>query len=177
MMLDDFSLIISTARGNEQNACSEAWYLLGELGDRESKVDRTNVVGLVVAKTKLEPIQVVKKLKTILQERPWEFRYVLKVTPIEHVVPADLEKLAEIAKKLEGKIDKNEKYRITVEKRHSPLSSKEIIEAMAAGIGRKVDLTEPDRIVLVQVIGKLAGLAVITEEDILSVEREKRGAK
>ena len=48
---------------------------------------------------------------------------------------------------------------------------------MAAGIGRKVDLTEPDRIVLVQVIGKLAGLAVITEEDILSVEREKRITK
>ena len=33
MVLKDFNLLVTTARGNEEDACSEIWYLLGEIGD------------------------------------------------------------------------------------------------------------------------------------------------
>jgi tRNA acetyltransferase TAN1 len=51
-----------------------------------------------------------------------------------------------------------------------------IIDAIAKRIERKVDLDNPDKIVLVEVIGQLAGLSLISSNDILSIEREKRKA-
>jgi len=50
-LLRDFNLLVTTARGNEENACSEVWYLLGEIGDRAAVVDKTGVMGLIAAKT------------------------------------------------------------------------------------------------------------------------------
>jgi tRNA acetyltransferase TAN1 len=175
-MLNDFNLIISTSRGNERNACSEMWYLLGEVGDRGSTIETTPVIGLVVAKTKLDPVKAVLDLRALLKERPWEFKYTLKVVPIQKVVEAKMSAIEQTALELAGSIEQKEKFRITVEKRHTDLSSKTIIDTVAKGIERTVDLETPDRILLIEVLGDLAGLALIETEDVLSVEREKRVA-
>ncbi len=90
-MLNDFNLLVSSARGNEREANSELWYLVGELGDRSVKTDYTPVSGLTVAKTELNPVRVVADLRSILKERPWEFRYILKVKPVKKVVPCEFE--------------------------------------------------------------------------------------
>jgi tRNA acetyltransferase TAN1 len=173
-LLDDFNLVISTSRGNERNTCSEMWYLLGEVGDRASTIETTSVIGLVVAKTKLDPIRAIRDLRALLKERPWEFKYTLKLVPVQKVVEAQLEKIEQVALELATRIGQKEKFRITVEKRHTDLSSRTIIDTVAKGIERTVDLDSPDRILLIEVIGQLAGVALIEPEDILSVEREKR---
>ncbi len=175
-MLNDFNVIISTSRGNERNTCSEMWYLLGEVGDRGSTIETTSVIGLVVAKTKLEPIKAIRDLRVLLKERPWEFKYTLKLVPIQKIVEASLDAIEGGAVALAEGIGKEEKFRVTVEKRHTGLSSKTIIDKIAKRIERTVSLETPDKVVLVEVIGELAGLALITPEDVLSVEREKRKA-
>lgn len=175
-MLNDFNLVISTSRGNEKNTCSEMWYLLGEVGDRGSFIETTGVIGLVVAKTKLDPIKAIKDLRGLLKERPWEFKYTLKLVPIQKVVEAQLAQLQEAAVALANGIAPQEKFRITVEKRHTDLSSKTIIDTVAKRIERTVNLDSPDKIILVEVIGQLAGVALITPEDVLSIEKAKRTA-
>lgn len=173
-MLKDFNLLVSTSRGNETNTCSEMWYLLGETGDRTSVVERTQVIGLVIARTKIDPIVAVERLRSLLHERPWEFRYTLKVTPIIGVVPSDPKNIEDFAAKLAESIGKNEKYRVTVEKRRTSISSRALIEAIAKRIDRKVDLDTPDKVLLVQILGELTGVSVVPPDRILSVEREKR---
>lgn len=175
-MLNDFNLVISTSRGNERNTCSEMWYLLGEVGDRGSNIETTSVIGLVVAKTKLDPIKAIQDLRTLLKERPWEFKYTLKLFPIQKVVEARLEEIEKAAVTLAEGIAKEEKFRITVEKRHTDLSRTTIIDTIAKRIERTVDLDSPDKILLVEVIGELAGVALITPKDVLSIEKEKRTA-
>jgi tRNA acetyltransferase TAN1 len=175
-LLNDFNLVISTSRGNERNTCSEMWYLLGEVGDRGSSIETTSVIGLVVAKTKLDPIKVIRDLRALLKERPWEFKYTLKLFPIQKVVDAQLEEIEKAAAILAEGIAKEEKFRITVEKRHTDLSRTAIIDTIAKRIERTVDLDSPDKILLVEVIGELAGVALITPQDVLSIEREKRTA-
>ena len=49
-----------------------------------------------------------------------------------------------------------------------------MIDAVAERIDREVDLDEPDKIVLIQIVGEITGLSVIPPDKILSVEREKR---
>jgi len=173
-LLNDFNLVVSTSRGNERNTCSEMWYVLGEVGDRGSTVEPTPAIGLVVAKTKLEPIKAVHDLRALLKERPWEFKYTLKLVPIQSVSEAKLDTIQTAAIAMAEKIGSKESFRITVEKRHTGLSSKTIIDTIAKKIDRKVNLENPDKIIMIDVIGELAGLALIKTDDVLSVEREKR---
>ena len=173
-MLNDFNLIISTSRGNERNTCSEMWYLLGEVGDRGSNIETTGVIGLVVATTKLNGIKAIHDLRLLLKERPWEFKYTLKLVPIQRVVEAKLEIIQEAAVDLAVGIKEKEAFRITVEKRHTDLKSKDIIDTVAKRIERTVNLEHPDKVLLIEIIGERAGLALITTDDVLSVEREKR---
>ncbi len=173
-MLRDFNLLISTSRRNERNACSEMWYLLGEIGDKSSETETTGIIGLTVAKTSLDPKQAVRKLRKVLREKPWEVKYILKIVPIESVVPATIEDLEKAGIELSKGIGEGEKFRVTVEKRRSNLSSHEIIDAVAKNVDRKVDLENPDKVVLIEVIGDKAGLSLLEPEDILSVEKERR---
>ena len=99
--------------------------------------------------------------REMAEERPWEFRYVLKVTPIEIVVPTNLEEIKEAVTKLKDKISPQETFRVTVNKRATTLSSMEIIEAAASIIDRKVNLKNPDRIVQIEVLGQKAGVSII----------------
>jgi len=172
-MLRDFNLLATTSRGNEGDACSELWYLLGEIGDSAPTVDKTGVAGLIVAKTAFIPFEVVEKLRKILRERPYEFRYTLRIIPIDQVVRTDLGEIQRVATELSSKIGENETFRVTVEKRFTEMSSRDIIEAVAANIERKVDLSKPDKIMLIEVVGGLTGISVIKPEDILSVMKEK----
>jgi len=173
MVMEDFNLLISTSRGNENNACSEIWFLLGELGDRESLVDRTEVSGLIVAKTNLDPFKAVEGLRNLLKERPWEFRYILKVLPIEIVARTRIDEIKKAVAKLHHKILENETFRVTVEKRHSNISTRDLIEVAVENLDRKVDLSNPDKIILIEVLGRLTGISVIKPNDILSVTKEK----
>jgi len=150
------------------------WYLLGEVGDRGSTVEPTPAIGLVVAKTKLESTKAVHDLRELLKERPWEFKYTLKLVPIQSVSEAKLDTIQSSALALAQKISEKETFRVTVEKRHTGLSSKTIIDTIAKKVDRKVKLENPDRIIMIDVIGDLVGIALVRPDDILSVEREKR---
>ena len=174
MIVDDFNLLVTTAKGSEEDACSEIWFLIGEMGDREVKVDKTGIRGLIAAKSALDPFTVINNLRDVLNERPYEFRYTYRVIPIEKVVRTDLDEIKQAVVELASKITENETFRITVEKRFSTIQTKDIIEAAAANIQRKVDLTKPDRIILIEVVGGSTGISVIRPEDILSVAKERK---
>lgn len=172
-MLRDFNLLATTSRGNERDACSELWYLLGEIGDSAPDVEKTGVSGLIAAKTAFNPFGVIEKLRRILLERPYEFRYTLRIIPIEKVVCTDLGEIQCVATELSSKIGENETFRVTVEKRFTAMPSRNIIEEVAANIERKVDLSKPDKILLIEVIGGLTGISVIKPDDVISIMKEK----
>ena len=173
-MLRNFNLLITTARGNEEEASSEIWYLLGEIGDTAAKVEKTGISGVIAAKTAFEPLEVIEKLRGLLKERPYEFRYSFRIIPIEKVVRTDLGEIRNVVTELAAaKIKENETFRITVEKRFTTTSTKDLIEAAATNIERKVDLNKPNKIVLVEVVGGLSGVSVIKPTDILLAAKER----
>jgi len=171
--LRDFNLLATTSRGNEDEACSELWYLLGQVGDSAPTVNKTGVAGLIAAKTAFNPFEVIAKFREILHERPYEFRYIFRAIPIEKVVRTDLGEIKRVAREFSSKIGENETFRVTVEKRFTETSTKDIIEAAATEIERKVDLNNPNKILLIEVIGGLTGISLIKPDDILSAMKEK----
>jgi tRNA acetyltransferase TAN1 len=52
------------------------------------------------------------------------------------------------------------------------VSTRDIVEAAAVNIERRVDLSNPNKIVLIEVVGGLTGVSVVKAEDILSIMKE-----
>ena len=173
-MINGFNLIATTSRGNERPMINEMLYLLkDELGDAEAQAAKTKIRGLIVAKTTLNPVDVIEKFYAVLKERPYEFRYALRILPIELVVQTDLEEIKKATVELARKISENETFRVTLEKRFTTLHTKDLIEAAAGDIKNQVNLEKPDRILLVEVLGALTGLSLLKPSDILAVVKEK----
>ncbi|MCL2288466.1 MAG: THUMP domain-containing protein [Candidatus Bathyarchaeota archaeon] len=173
-MLKDFNLIVSTARGNERVMINEILFLLKEqLGDKEAVAGKTVIRGVVVAKTSLDPYGTIEKLYNILCERPYEFRFALRIIPIERVVSTDLETITHEALKLAARISEDETYRITIEKRFTTLHTADIISAIGAKVQRKADMKNPNKILLIEIMGTVTGISLIKPKEVISVMKEK----
>ena len=173
-MISDFNLLATTSRGNERQMCNEMLYLLKEeIGDPAPTAAKTGVRGLIAAKTTLDPCTVIAKFRAILQERPYEFRYALRIIPIEKVVRTDLDEIKRVATEFAAEIGENETFRVSVEKRFTTIHSRDFIEAAATSIQRKANLDNPDKVLLIEVIGGLTGMSLIKPSDILAVLKEK----
>jgi tRNA acetyltransferase TAN1 len=173
-MLNDFNLLATTQRGNERAMANELYFLLkDQLGDAEAQTSKTKIRGLIVAKTSLDPYVTMEKLRGILQERPYEFRYALRIVPIERVVPTDLQEIKKVSLELAQRIGEEETFRVTVEKRFTALHSKDIIEAAASEIKRKANLENPDKILQIEVLGALTGISLLKPNDVILVLKEK----
>ena len=173
-MIDDFNLLATTMRGNERSMCNELLYMLKEeLGDVQAQTAKTKIRGLIVGKTSLDPVEVVGKFRNILTERPYEFRYALRIVPIQIVVRTDLSEIKKSTQELASKIGENQSFRVTVEKRFTEFHSKDIIEAAAGDLNRRVDLKNPDWILQIEILGRLTGISLLKPNDVLAVVKEK----
>jgi tRNA acetyltransferase TAN1 len=128
----------------------------------------------VLGYTKLDPFKIVKALRELVKNEPWQIRYVLRLLPIEVVVYTESENIKNAAKKLALKIQSGNTFRITVERRHTLINSSDIISTIAKEIDNKVDLENPDWVVLVQVVGRQTGISVIKPNQIFRSVVEKR---
>ncbi len=160
------NFIATTHRRGERQAASELYALLVELGDENPKLQISDVSGLIMGHTTLDPVEVSRKIREMVKRDPWSIRRVLRFIPIERECKADLDSIEAAAKELVGKIEEGASFKVVVEKRHSPLSSRDIIFRVAELVKRKVDLENPDWIVLVEIVGEWAGVSVIRPEDI-----------
>lgn len=113
-------------------------------------------------------------LVELLKVESWRFKDVLRVLPIEKVVEADIDIMRRCARQISERIQPLQTFRVTVEKRHSTLSSTDLILGLASEIDRRVDLSNPDWIVLVEVIQNIAGLSVIKPYHVFSLVVEMR---
>jgi len=173
-LLKDFNLLATTSRGNERQMCYELSYLLKEeLGDPTPVVGKTGIRGLVAAKTAFNPCEVIEKFRTILQERPYEFRYALRIIPIETVIHTDMEEIKNAATELIKRLGESETFRVTVEKRFTNIHSRALIEAVATNVTNQVDLEKPDKVLLIEVLGGFTGVSLLKPSNIISVQKEK----
>ena len=168
------NLIITCARHLEEDTEEELRDILDELGDSEIEVSISDMSGILTAQTKLDPIEVVKKMKEILLDQPWSIRYCLRIIPIQKVIETKIEMIEKAISNISNQILDGETYRILIEKRNSDISSKEIITKIAHKIKNKVSLDFPDKIILIEILGGMTGISILKEADILSIEKTKR---
>ncbi|RLI84394.1 hypothetical protein DRP07_01260 [Archaeoglobales archaeon] len=164
--MDMSGLLITTARGEEFPGKFEAEEILASIGV-EARVEETGIKGLLVVEIE-KPIEAVRQVSQLVQEKPELFLHTKRYIPLERVVKTDIEDIKNAVEVLLPKIGEKETFRITVEKRHTTLHSRDVIESIAKIVDRKVDLKNPDWIVLIEIFGGRTGVSVIRPNEIVS---------
>lgn len=171
----NFNLLVTTYRHREYDAVDELNVILQHFSVDAQMIEIQNVSGIILALVNLNPFELIPKFKELLIEEPWQFRYILRVIPIERTLSTNLKNIErEIEPLSMEKISINDSFRISVEKRHTSTRSKDIIPYIANKFRNKVSLENPDWIILIEIIGNKTGISVLKERDIFNSIIEKR---
>lgn len=175
VLMRGFNLIVTCPRGAEFDAIYGIKDLLSEVGDGEAEAWETDVSGLILAKTNLDPVEAVRRIRDYVKEKPDRVGVVRRLIPVHRCVQSRIEAIIDAVRELKDMIGEEESFRITIEKRHTQLGSREIIAEVAKLIDRRVDLENPDKIILIEVIGPVTGVSILKPSDIVNLEREVSG--
>lgn len=169
------NLVVTSGKGLEARASAEFKEIALLSGVRKVSMERSAYDGVVEVQVE-DPKAVLSFLSNFVKSEPFKVRYILRVIPVDRVVDTKLEEITKVVGELSQAIGKAESFRITIEARDSPYSEKELINAIADAVDRRVDLDSPDKVVFVQVFGEYSGISVVSPHDILSVTKLKRAS-
>jgi tRNA acetyltransferase TAN1 len=168
------NLIITCPRHLEPETEEEIRNILEEMGDSEPTITITNMSGILTAQTSLVPVEIVEKIKEMILDEPWSVRYCSRIIPIQKVIETQIDEIEKCVSEISEQILQDDKYRISIEKRNSDISSKEIITKIANQIKNKVSLEYPDKVILIEILGNKTGVSILKKSDVLSIEKTKR---
>ncbi len=171
-----FNLVVATG-WRQERLCMEELYKIGDmLARRVEEVWFTGFDGLLTAEVEGDPVEFTRGLTDLVSSGYYVPRFVLRATPIMAVVKTDLDEIARAASELAAKyIGPNERFKIELKKRGVKYDRLSIINYVARGIDRKVDLTRPDKILWLELFPSRTGLSVIRESDNFSLMRVRVG--
>jgi len=168
------NLIITCARNLESETKNEIRKILDELGDQEPEILNVGMRGILMVNTIIEPSKIIDYVKNKMIEEPWLIRYCLRIIPIQRITETEIDKIKQNVIKLKDTIQKNDSYRITIEKRNTSISSNEIITEVAEIFPNKVSLNQPDWIILIEIIGNETGISILKNDELFSLDKAKR---
>ena len=168
------NLIITCARNLESETKNEIKKILGELGDQEPEILNVGMRGILMVNTIIEPSKIIDWVRNKIVEEPWLIRYCLRIIPIQSITETNIDKIKQNVIKLKDSIQKNDSYRITVEKRNTSISTNEIITEIAKIFPNKVSLNKPDLIVLIEILGDKTGISILKDSELFSLDKSKR---
>ena len=168
------NLLITCQRNLEEQTIDEIRNLLDEFGDSNPKISKTEFSGIIQVNTIIDTIEVITKIREKISEEPWLIRFCSRLIPIQKECESNLNVIRNEIAKMIFCINKDQTYRITIEKRNSQMKSQEIVSHIADLIPNKVSLEYPDWEIVIQIMGKITGIGIVPKNSILSVNREKR---
>ena len=168
------NLIITCARSLESETKNEISKILDELGDQEPEILNVGMRGILMVDTMIEPSKIIDWVRNKIVEEPWLIRYCLRIIPIQSITETNIDKIKQNVIKLKDSIQKNDSYRITIEKRNTSISTNEIITEIAKIFPNKVSLNKPDLIVLIEILGDKTGISILKDSELFSLDKSKR---
>jgi tRNA acetyltransferase TAN1 len=122
------------------------------------------------------PREFVAFLREFVLSEPFRVHFIQRIIPIDLVVDTNLEQIKDAAKQLASQISPGETFKIEINERESPYSRKQLIDAIADVVDKKVSLDSPDKIVQVEVLGEYTAMSLVRPDEVVSITRLKRSA-
>lgn len=183
------AVLISAERHRRRDALSEAWYVFSEHLGLLPKRYQCRIPGLAIIKVDQDVLEVMSKIRQFILNVQPSFLACLTFTPLHKLfklpsTPKDnltdfeeaVDKYAPIItalRHLMHLIGAEESWRVTVRKRYSNLRSQEIIAKVADGLSLlgPVNLTNPEKIIRVEIFGVDCGVSIHRPHDVISLPK------
>jgi tRNA acetyltransferase TAN1 len=169
------NLILTSQKGSEAKASAEFKEIALQHGLRKVQIEKSAFDGVLELELE-DPRGFVTFLREYVRSEPFRIHFVQRIIPVDIVVDTVLEQIKEAAKQLGAQIGENESFKIEIDERESPYSRKELIDAVADVVDRKVSLESPDKILQLEVLGEYTALCIARPDEIISIVKLKRTA-
>lgn len=166
-------LLVSYAWGCFGRAKQEVLRILQGCGAVEPRVRKSDVMGIAIVRSGLDNRAVIRHCHALWRERPDAFAFAIKWVPVDHWCTTDLEAIkAVIDQVLAPQIGPHQTWGMKVYKRRwQQYHTRGIVDVLAAGIDRKVDLDHPDWLLWVDILGRETALALLRPDEVFSLGR------
>lgn len=168
------NLIITCPRHMEPDAAREAADVFGKMGDEGFASKQTGISGIITGHTALDPTDSSIRVGKMVAEEPWSVRYMRRIIPVHSTVRTDIGAILDAASALAERIGPDQTYRVSVEKRNSDISGRDIIRRIAEGMPNTVSLENPEITLQVEILGGITCLSLIRPGDIFSLDLVRR---
>jgi tRNA(Ser,Leu) C12 N-acetylase TAN1 len=169
------NLILTSQKGNEAKASAEFKEIALQHGLRKLHIEKSDFDGVLEVEVE-DPRGFVAFLREYVRSEPFRIHFVQRVIPVDIVVDTDLEQIKQGTAQLGSQIGKTESFKIDIDERDSPYSRKELIDAIADVVDRKVNLESPDMVIQVEVLGEYTALSLARPDELISITKLKRSA-
>lgn len=169
------NLILTSQKGSEAKASAEFKEIALQHGLRKVQIEKSDFDGVLELEVE-DPRTFLAFLREYVRSEPFRVHFVQRIIPVDMVVDTNLDQIKEAAKELGKQITEGESFKIEIEERESPYSRRELIDAIADVVDRKVSLESPDRVVQVEVLGEYTAISVARPDEIISITKLKRTA-
>jgi tRNA(Ser,Leu) C12 N-acetylase TAN1 len=129
-------------------------------------------MGMAVVNTLLDNREVITRCRTLWEAEPLDsFEFAIKWVPVDYWCTTELTAIKELIDiRIKPRIGKHQTWGMRVHKRRwQQYHTRDIIECLAAGIDRRVDLGHPDWIIWVDVVGRQTAVSLLKPQDVFSI--------
>ena len=167
------NMIVTFDPNHRGTAELELREVLKQAGEKP-QIGQTEIEGLFKVAVS-DSRKAVAKIKSLCGTNPNLFSVTHHYTPIDQWCQSGVSAMQKAIRAASSGIGQNEKWKMGLNKRHwDQLEGVKLIMKLTDVIDRKeVDLDNPAKIVQVEIIGKEAGIALLTPKDTLDVAKEK----
>ena len=149
--------------------------ILEIFGDPDPWIGKTAVLGIAVVNSCLDNREVIRRCRELRQDdvQHW-FEFATKWVPVDYWCATDLPAIKDlIDSRIKPRIEQEQTWGMRVHRRRwQAYHTRDIIEFLAAGIDRKVNLENPDWIVWVDIVGRQTAVSLLRPQDIFSIRTE-----
>ena len=169
------NLILTSQKGSEAKASAEFKEIALQHGLRKLHVEKSDFDGMLEVDIE-DPRGFVAFLRDYVRSEPFRVHFIQRVIPVDMVVDTTLEQIKDAAKQLGEQIGEGETFKIEIDERDSPYTRRELIDAIADVVDRKVSLESPDKVLQVEILGEYSALCLVRPDEMISITKLKRGA-
>lgn len=174
-------ILVGCNTAKERDGMSELWHVLIKYCNiTPIEAFELPIRGLYIIAIRENPQEIVAAIGSIVEEQKFDFQISRKIIPIDQMIESSLDLLAEKISPYLEKIPKEAQWRITVNRRHTKLKKHAIIEKIVQlpQVPKgKVDLSNPDWEIIIEVFGRWIGFSVCPANSVLKIAENEIKSK
>lgn len=176
--METYNLLVTYHSNRAGLAEKEVRRRVEEAGGNIDELESSCISGVFCIEVSGDAKQIVSNIREEFHEDPGTLTHTYHWMPVDRWVKASVEDMTEAARELAEGIDENERWMMHMHKRRHDMTSEELVLALTEPISKgKVDLKRPDKVIAVEVLGGMAGMSLVTREQIIDANqlRQKIG--